>query len=626
MLKTKRMTRVSIAGPRTVMKDVISCLHDLEILHIKDYTKRDDSPDFDIGSPLPESDRISRALVKLRSINSNIPQKKTKSGRKEDIMSVEKNVEMLEKEVVEKIERLKSIGDEQAKLEAHKNELLLISCLHLKLDVFKEYETLKHFTGYVADTKFEKKIKDSNAAEKCIVYAGEHGKKYVTAIFVQKENADAVLSILGESGFSEINTANFIGMSGTPEKMIKEIDSKIAALEENKAKARKDLEGISDKWGSYIKFNEESLAEQSEKSEAPLRFAVSENAFIANGWVPADKADMMEEELKEVTRGKIFVQTHENVGDAPIALDNIWPSKSFGLFMNMYSLPSYKEIDPTFFMFLAFPVFFGFMLGDWGYGLLTLLIFAALRIKAPKLKDVLNVMIIASISTIIFGLLYDEFFGLELFHKYGIVFPHLLTRTESEGASQLILYALVLGVIHISAGYVVGFINELKMHGIKAAVLEKMSWLVYMAGFFPSLIAFFNMGNYIPQYRYILLAIGIIMIIAGEGIKGALELISPLTNVLSYARLMAVGLASVILAEVVNEMTGPMFASGALGFVIGATILVLGHGINIGLGLMSPFIHSMRLHYVEFFLKFYHGGGKKYTPFGLKEKISNTDI
>jgi V/A-type H+-transporting ATPase subunit I len=109
------------------------------------------------------------------------------------------------------------------------------------------------------------------------------------------------------------------------------------------------------------------------------------------------------------------------------------------------------------------------------------------------------------------------------------------------------------------------------------------------------------------------------MYLKGEGIRGLIELPSIFSNTLSYARLMAIGLSSVKLAEVINEMAAEMFHGGGFLILAGVLILALGHIINIGIGMLGSFLHSLRLHYVEFFTKFFHGGAKKYSPFGAKQ-------
>ena len=114
------------------------------------------------------------------------------------------------------------------------------------------------------------------------------------------------------------------------------------------------------------------------------------------------------------------------------------------------------------------------------------------------------------------------------------------------------------------------------------------------------------------------MALAVIMLYKGEGFKGLIELPSIFSNILSYARLMALGLASVKLAEVVNEFSGEFFQHGGFSVLYGIMLLVVGHAINIGLGILGPFLHSLRLHYVEFFTKFFKGGAKRFSPFGAQ--------
>ena len=166
------------------------------------------------------------------------------------------------------------------------------------------------------------------------------------------------------------------------------------------------------------------------------------------------------------------------------------------------------------------------------------------------------------------------------------------------------------------------------MHGLKHAIFEKASWILLEIGLLnsvsviPILVLSNPLYNFMPVTAgYLLLFASFIMLVKGEGVKGVLELPALIANILSYARLMAVGLVSVILAVVVNENATALFHTGPLGMVFATIIFVMGHTVNICLGLMSPFIHSMRLHYVEFFLKFYHGGGKRYMPFGSKKAL-----
>jgi V/A-type H+-transporting ATPase subunit I len=281
--------------------------------------------------------------------------------------------------------------------------------------------------------------------------------------------------------------------------------------------------------------------------------------------------------------------------------------------MNLYSLPSYLEADPTLIMFLTFPLFFGFMLGDVGYGLVTLALFyvASTKVKGEA-KALANALMVASLATILFGFVFGEFFGLEF-----IEHPLLERATD---ISTMLLVTVVVGFIHINLGYVVGFFNVLKEHGLKDAILEKASWLVIEAGMI--LAAAGQMGYIMSEATYAgaaVFVLGIAMLLKGEGITGVIELPALFSNILSYTRLFAVGLASVSLALVINKFATQFMQQGGIYVPVAILVLLVGHTINIMLGILGPFLHSLRLHYVEFFTKFFKGGGERFIPFGYEE-------
>ncbi|MFH1424559.1 MAG: V-type ATPase 116kDa subunit family protein [archaeon] len=378
----------------------------------------------------------------------------------------------------------------------------------------------------------------------------------------------------------------------------------------------KSMKKVVDTYGAFLYNYEKELKAETEKAEAPLRFAVSTNAFIVDGWVPEKDYKKVEKILEDRTGGKVHMEQLEDCIDAPpTELQNPGGIESFEFFLKLYSLPSYKELDPTMFVFITFPLFFGFMLGDVGYGIATFIAFyLAGRKMSGASKGFVNAMMIASVGAIIFGFVFGEFFGASMGYT-----PLLHRAGEHQDQIMLmIMISVLIGALHITSGFVLNAVNGFKAHGVKGAVLEGGSWLLLELGAIMLIVQ--NQGWFAAPYLFEagagVIVLSIIMIYMGHGVAGLIELPSVLSNILSYARLFAIGLASVILAVIINDSVGNMIQMGWMWWPLAGIILVLGHALNIAIGLLGGFLQSLRLHYVEFFTKFYKGGGKKYEPFG----------
>ncbi len=322
--------------------------------------------------------------------------------------------------------------------------------------------------------------------------------------------------------------------------------------------------------------------------------------------------------------------------------------------MDVYSRPRYTEIDPTLMVSIVFPIFFGLILGDVGYGLILLAMAFGLRkfLKGEEGRQMLAVLRNASISSIFFGILFSEFLGFPIPGWNPVFYSRHLMAAENGGHGpnipELMVLSVWIGILHITLGRVLGMVNHARQdhgeHRLKA-VLANFGWLTVMWGLIiaiwsiasvplmpnltglPVIVAGLNLGIFIGA---VLIVAGVVFI-ARDSFLEVVEIPTIVSHVLSYARLVAVGLSSVAIAMVVNFMSITMFITpqlknltifGIFIIIAGIGVFIIGHALNTALGILGGGLHSIRLHYVEFFTKFYKGGGKKYVPFGMKRRFT----
>jgi V/A-type H+/Na+-transporting ATPase subunit I len=622
MLIPERMKKVTVIGPKTVMEKTVLELHNLKAVHITDH-KKQNKEELDIGTPFAKAEKLSELLVSVRAISAALGitnKTELSNGFRaigvKNFSGLEKEVNRLNTEVEKIIISAKETESEIKKLDVESLQIESVQKLGVNLESFSDYKSLAFFIGTVKDVK---KLRESIliVTDKFELFSAQEKPGFSVAIFIDKASSEKISEVLSDSGFIETPINEIKGKKGSASDALNSIKKKTEQLQKRNVANAKSIGKLGVKWNDFLVLSEDLISKELEKAEAPLRFGVSKSAFVIEGWVPSETINALEEKLSKATQEKIYVKTEKPIHDdkVPVKMKNTKFAKPFEFFMGLYSLPKYNEIDPTLFMFFTFPLFFGLILGDVGYGLVVFFLLLWLKDKIPASASLVNVIIPASIASIIFGFLFGEVFGFE--HAFGFDFPRILSRTHEINA--MLMVSGVVGLLHINFGLLLGFINELH-HGLLKAFSAKISWMLLQVGV--ALIALSAMGMVnLPIYAGIVLAIGsIILIYLGEGPKGIVELPGLLSNLLSYTRLAAVGLASVSLAVVVNEMAVEISHSGTIGMIISVIILLVGHTINIALGMLGGFLHSLRLHYVEFFTKFFEGGAIPFKPFGLKSQ------
>ncbi len=575
----------------------------------------------DIGAPLESASKISETLIAVRALISNLSLKngvELKNGFSaigvKNFAQLAKAVKALQEETNSKLERINQIESEAKAAESKKNLMLQLSKLELPLESYSGYASITFFTGHVRDAgMLEKEL--SGGIDEFQLHSAKEGNRHIIALFVANSSKEKAAEILSRNGFSEMDMSLAQGISGSPSEALSAISARHERLIKSLNETKRQLHRLSEKWRDFLLLSEKLLSIELEKAEAPLRFAESENIFVITGWVPSKNLQTVSERLQRITNGNICIETSKPSGDeeVPVKLSNRRQAQPFEFLMNLYALPRYDEIDPTLFLSITFPLFFGIILGDVGYGAVTALLLLYLSKKLPKAAPLAKVMIPAALSSIFFGFIFGEIFGFE--ELFGYQLPHLISRLHQ--INQMLIISIIIGAIHVNTGILLGFINELNHHGLKRAVLAKGSWWVMQSG---AVLAALSSTGILPAPIYlagIIIMAGIAMLLLGEPME-IVEIPAIISNILSYSRLMAVGLASVGLAVVVNGFIEEFASAGGIMIIAAIIIGVAGHLLNIALGLLGGFLHSIRLHYVEFFTKFFKGGAIPFNAFGKR--------
>lgn len=346
--------------------------------------------------------------------------------------------------------------------------------------------------------------------------------------------------------------------------------------------------------------------------EARAQAHEGRHLFVIEGWTPGPELPELIARLARELGPEVLVEAVASEGwsrhDAPVALANPPLFRPFEVITRTLPLPRYGTIDPTPFVAVFFPMFFGLMLGDAGYGALLALLAVILRSRSRPRTTVRSIAAVAGACaafSIVLGLVFGELFGDLGKRAFG-----MRAWFDRENAIlPFLVLAGALGLVHVLLGLVLAVVNawrsgnrrEALGRGV-AATMIALTTLALLAALKVLPAALFT-----PTVVALLVAFPLLILL--EGIVAVIELLSNFGQILSYARIMALGTASLMLAIVANEMVGAMGSA-----LVGVLFALLFHLVNFAIGLFSPTIHALRLHYVEFFGRFFSPGGTAYRP------------
>src|SRR3989344_4588095 len=644
MITPEEMSKIRIITPISYGYNLINKLHELHLFHVNNY-KKGELDNLDNGVPLQHAEELSKTLLTLRAVKSSLNIEHKSISKYSAFKNEKKRIDKLYAETTEAIKAVTSSEEELKRLKNMQTIAEALNRLGIDIASLQKLQKVAWFIGIINEKNDIKEKLRKLIRTYELKTADAHGEQLVI-LFVQKEDELKARNILHESGFRPIEQ-----FSETVPQLRKGIEHAKKSVDTANALLKK----LREENRSFLAEHEFILEEEIKKAELPLQFATTAQSLVAEGYVPTKQLKEMKTALHSATKGNIHIEDEKpgHHDDVPVKLNNSHAVRNFEVLTRLYELPQQIEVDPTWLMFITFPLFFGFMLGDVGYGATLLVLFMYLKKKFPEGKQFINVLIYAALVTLVFGVGFGEYFGFEhvsletgeklcdagiCFHKEIIEahgekevvysFPRLLNRAHShvnilgyEILTVLFLGALI-GAAHLNFGFLIGFYNVWRADGLKMAVLEKMSWIIMEAGLVLFVLSIMTIIMIPIWAGGAVFMLSLVMLYLGEGVRGLIELPALFSNMLSYMRLGAVGLASVGLAVVINEnLAKPFLEKGGIFIVVALVIMTVGHIINIGLGVLGPFLHAVRLHYVEFFSKFFQGGGKEYTPFGTKAQM-----
>lgn len=644
MLRPVRMKKIEALTLETFRYETIKNLQSLGAIHLTDYSEKLQDPKWNnlLKPHFPSSNIRKIAALTIatnrlldlferydpeqkesffKGIFAPMPPKRIATREvygKDLIEAVDNTIEKIEQETEGPVKKLETIEEKIIESEKITKLLDLIENLEIDLRDVGDSARLSVILGIMPKEEVD------NIRERLMELTGgtfylgvkeAPENQLVTVLICLKEQASMILTNLRRINWERIE---IIGQQGMPKEARDSINTKILSLGEEKAKKQTIVFDIAKRWRDELEKYREFLAMERQREESLSKLAQMEDIVAIEGWVQEDSAAQVAQDIEKVSHGACVVEISDpqDMDDVPVVLKNPKFIRSFELLTRLYGMPTYDGVDPTVFLVPGFLLFFSIMLTDAMYGVFALVLGLLLIRGGGKynlfIKDAGVILSSAGLATIIIGALAGGWFG-----SFGLKIPILQAMQLFDPMVQVtafLLIALTIGLIHVNLGVVINIWSKLKRREIWKALTGNLWFLFVQPGIFFFFVGYKSVG-------IVFLAISLILLFLGHKAMAMFQVTGFMGDVLSYARLMALGLCTTGIAMTVNVLSGMLYAGSSIGVFFAIIVFFIGHLFNFVINAMGSFVHGLRLHYVELFTKFFESGGAEFTPLKTQYEV-----
>lgn len=658
------MQRISIYALKKNRKAILELMQRRGVVEISKSELEDSvfqKTDTSSSQNLFEKSRAAAAQA-LEVLDQQAPEKKGMlsmlNGREEiSLEAYQQDAERIE-DIMKQAYRINTLYKENAEDQA---EILRLQTQLEALRPWMELDTSMRLKGTHSTTAFIGALPGEFSPEELLLQIAERAPE-LSAIHAEviskdrqqscifllcpKKDAQELENVLRGMGFSRPPTPS----KTPPVQRRDELNQRIGNAYHAIARREEEINSLA-AYRRDIRFAVDYYIMRSEKYQVISELSQSRHTFLVTGYIPARDAPALEQELTSQFPVAVELSDPSQTEDVPVLLQNNGFAAPVESVIESYSLPKRGEIDPSSVMSIFYYVLFGMMLSDAAYGLIMViacgLVLHHKKNMEPGLRKSIKMFYYCGYTTIFWGVMFGSYFGnavdviaATFFHTQLTIPPVWFIPVDEP--MRLLVFSFLLGIIHLFTGLGMQFYQLVRSRKYKDALYDVVFWYLLVGGGIVYLLSMdmmkdmLGLGFVLPPVVGTVAAVcavvgtlGIILTAGREsrspvkrllkGLYGLYNVSGYLSDILSYSRLLALGLATGVIASVFNQM-GSMGGDGVVGVIVFTLVFVVGHTLNIAINLLGAYVHTNRLQYVEFFGKFYEGGGRKFSPFSVKTK------